>query len=196
MAETVRCFWTEPTGRVRLALRRFVASDGEKCPLPLGFHNAKAPLRDDVERIGHDDDGARRYLASWDDAAPPHDDPRWPPACACGVAFRPTDERQVWQEQIYRRVDTGEEQPRDEFPPGAMFDAWWHHGIADWCGPDGRALTVRLPDGVEWQIDGPARGHVLHAWTRTGDPPLLTARPSIQTKDYHGFLTAGELVSC
>lgn len=74
-------------------------------------------------------------------------------------------------------------------PPGAM---WWDHG----------ELVVKLPGGGEWNIDrgrlinarAERTGPPLPAWTRTGDPPAVTATPSINHQGvYHGWLRDGEL---
>lgn len=99
-------------------------------------------------------------------------------------------------------------------PPGAMLDAWWYHEITGWTGPDGIALVVVLPPehvrsdegyvgrvdnrGNWWHVDGPSRNNGVPGpgWTRTGDPrnpPTLSVIPSINTCDYHGFLTNGVL---
>ncbi len=74
-----------------------------------------------------------------------------------------------------------------DLAPGAM---WW----------DGGDLNVKLPSGSEWNID---RGRIhnatnpanrLPAWTRTGEPPLVTANPSINhVGQYHGLLRDGML---
>ena len=88
----------------------------------------------------------------------------------------------------------GELYTRNDLPPGAMFDADWDAG-AFAPGPDGLWLMVRLPSGEDWAVDLPAQNS-NRPWTRTGKPPTVTARPSIQTPKYHGFLTAGVLVAC
>ena len=74
--------------------------------------------------------------------------------------------------------------------PGAM---WW----------DGDELSVKLPSGSEWNIDQGRRYNVqperagkkpLPAWTRTGEPPRVTAYPSINHQGkYHGWLKDGVL---
>ena len=96
-------------------------------------------------------------------------------------------------------------------PPGAMLDAWWYHDVIAWTGADGIALIVVLPPehvrsdngqvdnrGNWWHVDGPSRNNGVPGpgWTRIGDPrnpPTLTITPSINTRDYHGFLTGGVL---
>lgn len=110
---------------------------------------------------------------------------------------------------VFRRVDTGEEKRLSEFGPGAMWDAHWMHDVPDWCGPDGKCIVVRLPDGTDWHIDGRASNCTMpkdnkhRCWVRHGDPPNLTVDKngvtckagagSIQTKHYHGFLRDGVL---
>lgn len=67
-------------------------------------------------------------------------------------------------------------------------------------GPDGHVHTLRTPGG-DRVIDAPSPNG--SKWTRTGTPPILTARPSILAgrdsqgnRLYHGFLTDGILESC
>ena len=95
----------------------------------------------------------------------------------------------------WRRADTGEVfASLADLPPGAMYDASW---MAFACikHADGRCLSVRLPDRMDWLVDRPPDGSRV-AWTRTGEPPHVTARPSILTPKYHGFLTDGVLLPC
>jgi hypothetical protein len=37
-----------------------------------------------------------------------------------------------------------------------MWNATWYADIPDWCGADGMALMVKLPDGTDWHVDGTA----------------------------------------
>jgi len=180
--ETV-CFMLEPTGRRRVSLRRYRSSS--KCSQhPHGYHQAKVPIGEEPE------DGTCID-------PPPHDDPRWPTACCCGEPFRDDDQWQRFPESIFRRVDTGEEMALREAPPGAMWDATWYPSK----GPDGRALMLRVIGEWDWFIDGPASNGP--GWTRSGEPPRITARPSIGVPSregkgwrYHGFLTDGVLREC
>lgn len=77
--------------------------------------------------------------------------------------------------------------------PGAM---WFEDG-------DPNDLVVKLPSNSEWHVD---RGRLMNSqpdrsgkprlpqWTRTGDPPKITAQPSINHQgQYHGWLTDGIL---
>lgn len=77
--------------------------------------------------------------------------------------------------------------------PGAM---WFDNGDKD-------DLVVKLPSGSEWYID---RGRLINEqtdrigkprlpqWTRTGEPPNVTASPSINhVGQYHGWLQNGVL---
>lgn len=184
----VKCFWLEPAKRVRVSLRRY---EGSKCEHPgHGYHDARVYLEDRPARFN-----AEGYIESEDH---PKDDSHWPMRCACGYEFSPEDIKQVFVEEIYSRSDTGEEVTLREAPPGAMWDAWWMGN--DSRGPDGKALCVKLPDGLDWLVDGPAYsdGHITnpHGWTRQGTPPSITASPSILTKNYHGHLINGELIPC
>lgn len=81
-----------------------------------------------------------------------------------------------------------------DLKPGAM-----------WFEDDGdpNDLVVKLPSGSEWHID---RGRHMNAqpdrvgkpripqWMRTGEPPNITANPSINhVGRYHGWLKDGVL---
>lgn len=116
----------------------------------------------------------------------PHDDPRWPVACACGRPFAADDE---WQHNRHRlrRTPGGDLVTSRDAPPGAMWTLDWDHAE---LGPDGHSLYVMLPDGQDWNIDGFAKSG--GKWTRRGVPPLIVASPSILTSGYHGFLGGGD----
>jgi hypothetical protein len=206
----VKCFFIEPAGRLRRSLRRYSRSHGDCPAMPgeHGYHNASVPF-DDVE----DPDPRGTYSASEEDA-PARDDPRWPRTCACGYTFTQDDNYQLSAERVYQRADTGEEFPLRDAPPGAMWDAWWMADYPGRRGSDGRSLMVKLPNGNEWHIDGPAnnctdkegslRGD-HKCWVRHGEPPNLTVDKngvtcaagagSILSGNWHGFLRNGELVS-
>lgn len=78
----------------------------------------------------------------------------------------------------------------NDLAPGAM---WWED-------EEKTELVVKLPSNSEWNID---RGRILNsqkagrnypAWNRTGDPPNITAKPSINhVGKYHGWLENGVL---
>ena len=109
----------------------------------------------------------------------------------------PDDPRKRLGIPFYRRLDTGE--IVEGLPPGAMFDPdVIYGGETKYHGPDGKGLVVILPSGENWHIDSPASNGApnVAGWKRTGVPPTVTARPSIQTSLYHGFLTDGVLTEC
>jgi len=98
---------------------------------------------------------------------------------------------------IYRRKDTGEEMEFKDAPAGAMVRFPW-------------GLTVKLPNGRSWNIDGECnnctrKGDRSHrCWCRHGEPPDITVNKqgcetcaagggSIQAGDYHGMLEDGFL---
>ena len=60
---------------------------------------------------------------------------------------------------------------------------------------DRNPVCVRLPDGTPWNVDqaASASGPGGPGWTVTGEMPSLTARPSVDTGTYHGWLTDGVL---
>lgn len=179
---TWQCFMAEPTERARESLRRY--AHGTDCPIT-GYHNASVDLGD----VDYPFTADGRAGQGYDDF--PHDDPRWPTRCACGYEFRPLD---PWQHNLRRLyAGNGGAWPLADLPPGAMYDAPWLPG--PWRGPDGRCLIVVLPTRAFWTIDGPASNAPgkLPGWDRTGTPPVITARPSIGSDGYHGWLTDGVL---
>lgn len=64
----------------------------------------------------------------------------------------------------------------------------------------GRCLVVQTPAG-EWVVDSPSANE-KKPWQRTGEPPFVTASPSILFdgahggRAYHGWLRDGQLVEC
>lgn len=207
----VRCFWLERTDRVRRWLRRYSSSHMGGWTCAEGWHEAMRPF-DDAPAIFEDrlyGTHVHRVLTHREGDRPPDDDPRWPAACAtCGTPFPPDEVRQFFYDLLYRRTDTGTILTLKEAPPGAMWDAWWLHGLKG--GPltmptaDGRNIMVKCPNGREWHIDGRASNCTLpndnahHCWIRHGEPPNLivdkngrtcsAGAGSIQAGDYHGFL--------
>jgi hypothetical protein len=202
MGSRIQCFVLEPTDKVRLELRRYNGSEAAGCPDPVWkYHNANvlftAPDGSDSWplRMSGEHDGC---TASYENEAPPHDDPRWPTKCdKCDYLFAEKDYWQVFQNRLYRRADTGELYTPRNAPPGAMYDAASWYPPSFGRGPDGRALIVCLPPGGGddyWFVDGPSSNG--NGWTRTGEWPNVTANPSILTRNYHGFLRAGWLEEC
>lgn len=195
MKSRVRCFLLEPTGTVRVWLRRYERGSSGRCTGSSSYHTAMTLLGDFPAKFDEETEtfaAGRKYLASREDLGPAHDDPRWPTRCECGQAFADADPYQVFQRQLYVRADTGETHTAEDAPPGAMWDAWWMG--ADFRGPDGRCWTLKLPGGSDWCIDGPASDG--GKWTRSGAAPDLTATPSILTPRYHGWLRGGWLEEC
>lgn len=191
MGSRYQCFLLEPTNQTERSLRRY---QGDlKCPGIYGYHNASVPFG--IGRC-HEESGEGRKVWKWDDESedPVHEDLRWPTKCDnCEYLFQPADEWQVSREVLYVRKDTGVTMTLRNCPPGAMWDADWYPDK----GPDGRALCVALPpDGGfdYWFIDGPSKGG--GKWTRTGEPPNITATPSILSTRYHGWLRNGHLEEC
>jgi hypothetical protein len=194
MGSRIQCFWIDPTNRTERRLRRFAWSNDvpeSKCPGKYSYHNAFKPFPEG--RCTYDEE---KRSWKWNDEfeIPPHDDPQWPSKCEeCDYEFKPEDEWQLFHEVIYVRKDTGAEMTNRNCPPGAMYDAFWYPEK----GPDGLALIVALPpNGGDdwWHVDGQSSSG--GGWTRTGTPPNITAKPSILTPRYHGFLTDGWLVEC
>jgi alkylmercury lyase len=78
-------------------------------------------------------------------------------------------------------------------------DMWWDADLAGWLDSElhrgrggGPHLVVRLPNEWEWDMDGPMSNGP--GWHRSGEPPAVTAMPSIIAGDYHGMLVQGKLI--
>lgn len=178
MSNRIQCFLIERTNTARESLRRFTFGDSKPCAGTLSGHSASVVIAAVVPFESEwEGDGTKQH---------PRDDPRWPVACErCGYVFTPEDQWQHNLDRLYRNpIDGALHRPR-EAPVGAMWLELWH---------DEPHLVVMTPGG-EWDIDGPARNG--GGWSRTGEPPLVTANPSILIGDrYHGWLRDGFLVEC
>lgn len=211
-----KTFWMEHTGRERVGLRRYTRDRVTQHDLGFtceeGFHQAMVWTGDEVATVWSEH-GTSRTSMTLTVAA---DDPRWPAACdGCGRVFDDGDERQVWTEALFKRLDTGEYRVLHSkiVPPGmrtaeagAMWDATWMP--KHWRGADGISLMVRCPrndrddelTGSDWPVDMPSTNSGGR-WTRVGDPRLarVTANPSIsigvegRPGSYHGWLRDGVL---
>lgn len=186
----VECFMLERLPRARVELRRFTfqADDAAPCPSGRGGHDAHVQIGTIPWTEEH---WGKGELPSEADKA----DPRWPVRCAaCGYEFKPGDQWQRGTHQLFARV--GSIAPSfvlSEAPAGAMWDASWWPTPED-RGPDGLCLVVRLPDGRDWMVDGPASNG--GRWQRNGTAPRITVVPSIATRGYHGHLVEGVLRAC
>jgi hypothetical protein len=180
----VECFMLISTDKTKRGLRRYRSGDKDKCPGPMGYHNAIAQIEDGLFIPNE-----RGYLE--EESVSGHiNDQRWPTKCVCGYVFAPEDEWQIFIDHWYM-TPSGEKVTLSDAPPGAMWFANWF--LPHWQGPDGHCLCVMLPDGGEWCIDGPSNNGP--GWTRTGVPPNVTVAPSILTDKYHGMLENGKLRS-
>lgn len=179
------CFMLHPTRKQRIYLRRYhsATGNGTTCPGPRNstYHNARALLGVHEGEATDIDQHVTEELKG---------DPLWPAKCDdCAYLFVPSDEWQVFIEHVFT-TEQGTEYALRDAPPGAMWHAhWFDDARRSSRAPDGKNLIVRCPGGFEWWIDGPASNGP--GWTRTGEPPQLTCTPSIQTPNYHGFLTNG-----
>jgi hypothetical protein len=171
-----------PTGRYRRCLRRYRS----ECPAG-GYHDAT----NDIGEVG-ETEREPVHGDRW-----PHDDPRWPAACAaCGHAFGPEDGWQLNDNAIYRLPGGAEFAFWGAFgraaPPGTMIRARW---ADEFSNPPGESWLISLPGGGEWITTQPATGGGY--WTVTGTPPAITVSPSIwhnAPHGWHGFIRDGELV--
>ena len=190
----IPCFWLEYTDELAQSLRRFTFSTGSKCPrrgdwghdASVRIENRPHKARETIDYIRVDD--TIRF------------DPRWPKQCDCGYEFLPTDEWQVSQDWLMRRIDTNELLPLRDAPVGSMWDAFWLESMKTAMSRpnDGITLMVMTPQG-EFFCDGKAGNSP--GWTRTGvpnqHPPSVTANPSIGPREgetYHAWLRNGFLV--
>lgn len=191
--DAVKTFWLEPTGRYRAYLRVYCPCGGE------------------TQRVVGEFEGN-----PVESPAPEWDSIIWPANCdQCHQPLHfdldgddPRHCTQVVGRPPLYTTPTGQVVALNEAEPGAMWDATWRGPK----GSDGRCLTVRLPDGHDWCIDSRASNCTMpddtehRCWVRHGEPPEITVNKdgltcgagggSIQTANWHGFLTAGELVSC
>lgn len=183
----IKCFFLEPIDKAQVTLRRYSGfkkkAEERDCPGGMGYHNVSVNL--DIIDWPQNDGG---LMANDRD----HDDPLWPTHCDCGYKFTEDDEWQHGRTILYKRSDGGEDTTIRDAPVGAMWNAHWLP--SNRTGPDGIDLVVKTPDG-DWQIDGPS-SNGGNGWTRTGEIPDVTVRPSILMPNYHGWLTNGSLIEC
>lgn len=208
----IPCVFYSATPLIRLYLRRFIM-DGD-CPHDYGDGcrrccNAMVPFMDVT---GEKDE--RGVFINYNGAADP-EDARWPKACeGCGREFLPTHYRQVHIQHLYQHPE-GELVAIDKLPVGAMWYQDFGHRPASRfllaraalnnrpVPPDGILdtdrfphLFVRTPGGV-WDMDTIATNG--DGWELTGEPPKITAHPSIQHStgnQWHGWLKNGVLSEC
>ena len=177
------CILLVATDQVSLSLRRYADAPCLVKPHGMSMHDARTFIGTAPIVIS-----ARE---TWDVevAQPAHTDPRWPTQCGCGYVFQEGDTWQLSKNRLYVPQDTGDLLTLHDVEPGMMWETPWF--ADEWHGADGRCFTMALPGHGEWTIDGPASNG--SGWTRTGEPPKITARPSIASKNYHGWLTDGVL---
>lgn len=206
----VECFVIQIGEESRRSLRRY-CKDRRDCP-ERSYHNATVPLGEHA--LVRSDDGA----IDWIDPDSYLTHPAWPTHCSCGYEFTEADERQVNQDPIYVALDGRGEWTLSEAPPGAMWEAWW---VGDWArvnGGAGPAWVFKLPNGAEFMPGQGAsncdrKGEDHDCWCVHGEAPMLTIDKTPepgrstctagggsiwsrqgQPNDWHGFVTAGELV--
>lgn len=176
-----------PTMQASLTLRRLSFDPCPAHPYKMDSHDARTLIGiTDIHFINE---------RTWKihEEEPPHTDPRWPTQCTCGYIFKEDDFWQIVPHRLYSRSDTVGMLTLREATAGMFWDATWLIGVhaSHPCGPDGRFLIMKLPDGRDWAMDGPATNGP--GWTRTGTLDNLTVTPSILSTGYHGYLTNGIL---
>lgn len=191
----IQCVFLEPLDMLRLSLRRYEVDS--KCSLEngSGYHDASLPLADVEFQRGEIIDAD--FLKRREPTKPSC----WPQHCACGVRFE-DGVRQVFPEWLYMMPD-GSTITLAQAPVGALWYHWQPH-IIDFSSVHFLArhdrqkghLFCRTPGG-DWDIDQKSSNG--QGWVRIGDPPDVTATPSILitgAKNYHGWLRAGKLTDC
>lgn len=234
---TVQAFMTVPTNRWQLSFRRYQLAeyvDGKRPPggcttEPDGYHDATrvhgteergSPAYDVLVATGgiaaEDLGGGVGYSMGtgpmrdrvWVD----ENRALWPASCACGYLFTDVDNRMIDFDDLWKRLDTGEElgtMPH-RFPPGALYEAPWCDDI--WRPQLVHVMSAVLPCGHGWIIDSQASNCTMpedhrqeqhHCWIIHGSPPRLTVDkmgPTCQAGGgsimcgqscYHGFLQDG-----
>lgn len=182
--EVIECFLLVPTEQYRVNLRRY-NSKGPSC---LGNPRRRCQSSSPFKVIPN-----TKFLTR-DEY--PEVDMHWPQLCAtCGHPFREEDDqKQISHELIYRWEGTEIELTRSDAPAGAMWNADWLDNIRA-AGPDGKRIYVRLPDGIDWYVDGESRqDSTKPGWNRTGVVPNITVTPNVKTSSWEGSLTNGKLV--
>ena len=105
-------------------------------------------------------------------------------------------------------------------PPGGVYRADWYEEGSNYCGTDGRAYIVVVPENQDgsgrwpWHVDGPASNcdrkddHIHKCWCRHGEAPNFTVNKVGNTcnagagsilvhgNGFHGFLRDGYIVDC
>lgn len=207
----LRAFFCEATKVRRLFLRRYSVRD-HGCKDDGVCSSAMVPVPDlDAPFEWQEDDDRYPHMPAAPDIA--RTDPRWPKTCEkCGREFPDEAPWQVMQEELYRRVDTGEIIAHRFLPPGALYlnEVRREFGsVFPGGGPDGLVLNAVCPGGARWCIDSRANNCTMpkdekhRCWVRHGDPrtgPVhvdkngLTCKAgagSIKTGNWHGFLDHG-----
>lgn len=137
----IRCFLVVPAEKVLISRTR---ESAERCSRTVyGTHYARV---EELHNLPVDRDAAELLAAT-----PP------PVACVCGYEFTEQDGRgRGAAVRFWARADDPEvEWPSlAEVPPGGMWDATWYHDSPQFCGPDGRCIVVKCPNGFDWMVDG------------------------------------------
>jgi hypothetical protein len=177
---SVKCFFVEPSNRVRRSLRRYETIDAlVRCEVcPGGYHQASEYIGDFEKGI--DGEGVELMSPPVTDYA---GDTRWPQKALCGRAFNGIDDTfQIFDDRIYIDRATQKEYLLRDNVPGMMWDAAW---MPDrWKGSDGRSLVVVCPNGIQWMIDSVANNCTDSLKTLSIDAGAGTAshQTSLSTK--------------
>lgn len=192
----------EDTGTAAVWLRTYDLSDVKCSVCQYGYHQSMIRIGD-VTRVIDSDERQSFDYHQYDD------DPRWPSTAECGYVFDERAIRSPLLRQLYKLPD-GTITTIEDAPIGVC----WDLPMFERKGPDGRHLVVKCPiRGGHWHIDERASNctmpddDVHRCWVRHGRPEDRTLHVdkmgvtchagagSIQTSDWHGFLTHGKLQS-
>ena len=153
-------FFLEPTHFAEISFRRFTREQIASCSELGTGHDATCLVYMDIYDV-------HRVIEV------DYSDSRWPRFCPqCGYKFTSYDQRQIVQNQIFKRTDSDFFTTLMKAPIGAMWDASWmkdSEGVR--INIDGMILVVKTTIG-DWFIDGPSVSGEY--WDRFGHPPNIT----------------------
>lgn len=197
-------FLATPTGRCRVALRRF---GYRETGAGVCGHDATVVILEDAEASPVGADGYQH--GSINEVA--HDDPRWPQACSrCGAAF--TSAQTGWQTNELDWYEGGGHRfslgiGDWEAPVGAVIPAPWMEHLPDNGCP---SVRITLPDrersdGLSTNVwlsrqqaslrRPSGSGELGPQWAISGSLPGITVTPSIDSPKWHGWIQGGVLTT-
>ena len=101
-----------------------------------------------------------------------------------GVGWADRKPGDTWYAHYYKEPWAGTPEQVGKVTEGRFFGDRYLREDYDKRDP----ICIKLPDGHIWCIDQKA-SNGIEGWAVSGEVPNLTARPSILTERYHGWLT-------